>query len=338
MRLVLLFAFLATFASAESIAITHVTVIDATGRAAQPEMTVIVAGERIAAIGPSKEAKVPRGAHAVDGRSKFLIPGLWDMHVHGATDGRATQSYPLYLANGVLGVREMFGPPDAGAWRVQHAASDKPSPAIFLAEQASLRSRETVGMIIDSRKWINMSTTHPSWSVRLARAADMPALHALIEASVRGLQAMDYTPAQIEGALGTVLGLDTQLIRDQTYFVAEPIPVVESAARKLVACGGWSKRKTLFGADRGPGREPGLLDPAKDAAKVRAIFVHPDFARLWLGRPYGILRENTVTVLMDPPHQFFEQRLDIVNQFGGLLLVPGLPDRAERHHSSTSGS
>jgi hypothetical protein len=133
MRLVLLFAFLATFASAESIAITHVTVIDATGRAAQPEMTVIVAGERIAAIGPSKEAKVPRGAHVVDGRGKFLIPGLWDMHVHGATDGRATQSYPLYLANGVLGVREMFGPPDAGAWRVQHAASDKPSPAIFLA-------------------------------------------------------------------------------------------------------------------------------------------------------------------------------------------------------------
>lgn len=128
-----------------------------------------------------------------------------------------------------------------------------------------------------------MSTTHPSWSVRLARAADMPALHALIEASVRGLQAKDYTPAQIEGALGTVLGLDTQLIRDQTYFVAETIPVVESAARKLVACGGWSKRKTLFGADRGPGREPELLDPAKDAAKVRAIFVHPDFARLGLG-------------------------------------------------------
>jgi imidazolonepropionase-like amidohydrolase len=130
---VFLFAFLATFASAESIAITHVTVIDATGRPAQPEMTVIVAGERIAAIGPSKKAKVPRGAHIVDGSGKFLIPGLWDMHTHGATDRRATQSYPLYLANGVLGVREMFGPPDAGAWRVQHASSDKPSPTIFLA-------------------------------------------------------------------------------------------------------------------------------------------------------------------------------------------------------------
>jgi len=62
-----------------------------------------------------------------------------------------------------------------------------------------------VWMITDSRKWIGMSTTQQSWSVRLARETDMPALHALIEASVRGLQASDYTPAQIEGALGTVL-------------------------------------------------------------------------------------------------------------------------------------
>jgi GNAT superfamily N-acetyltransferase len=128
-----------------------------------------------------------------------------------------------------------------------------------------------------------VSQTHPSWSIRLAREADIPALDLLIEASVRGLQAKDYTPAQIEGALGTVLGLDTQLISDETYFVAETVRVNESAVPKLAACGGWSRRKTLFGADRGPGREPELLDPAKDAAKVRAIFVHPKFARRGLG-------------------------------------------------------
>jgi GNAT superfamily N-acetyltransferase len=121
-----------------------------------------------------------------------------------------------------------------------------------------------------------MAMPDNSCTIRLAREADIPALHALIEASVRGLQAGDYTPAQIEGALGTVLGLDTQLIRDQTYLVAE-------ASGMLAACGGWSKRKTLFGADRGPGREPDLLDPATDAAKVRAIFVHPAFARRGLG-------------------------------------------------------
>jgi GNAT superfamily N-acetyltransferase len=115
-------------------------------------------------------------------------------------------------------------------------------------------------------------------ALRHATEADVGALHALIEASVRGLQANDYTPAQIEGALGTVLGIDTQLIADRTYFVAESV-----SDKRLAGCGGWSKRKTLFGADRGPGREPELLDPATDAAKVRAIFVHPDFARQGLG-------------------------------------------------------
>lgn len=122
-----------------------------------------------------------------------------------------------------------------------------------------------------------------SFALRLATEDDVLALHALIEASVRGLQAGDYTPAQIEGALGTVLGLDTQLIRDRTYFVAESLPSNTRGIRLLAGCGGWSKRRTLFGADRGPSREPDLLDPAIDAAKVRAIFVHPDFARQGLG-------------------------------------------------------
>jgi GNAT superfamily N-acetyltransferase len=126
-----------------------------------------------------------------------------------------------------------------------------------------------------------MPTPQSDWRIRLATEDDIPALHALIEASVRGLQAADYTPAQIEGALGTVLGLDTQLIRDQTYYLVQAIsPQGETA---IAGCGGWSKRKTLFGADHGPGREPDLLDPAMDAAKIRAIFVHPAFARRGLG-------------------------------------------------------
>jgi GNAT superfamily N-acetyltransferase len=143
-----------------------------------------------------------------------------------------------------------------------------------------------------------------TFRLRLATEEDIPALHRLIEASVRGLQTEDYTQAQIEGALGTVLGLDTQLIRDGTYLVAEAVGgseertsganALSSSAdsdvraealtyRPLAGCGGWSKRKTLFGADRGPGRAPELLDPATDAAKVRAIFVHPKFARQGLG-------------------------------------------------------
>jgi len=117
------------------------------------------------------------------------------------------------------------------------------------------------------------------FSIRLATPADIPVLHQLIEQSVRGLQTNDYTPAQIEGALGHALGLDTQLIEDQTYFIAEP----SAQPGTLAGCGGWSFRKTLFGSDHGPHRTAESLDPASDAAKIRAIFVHPDFARRGLG-------------------------------------------------------
>jgi N-acetylglutamate synthase-like GNAT family acetyltransferase len=113
-------------------------------------------------------------------------------------------------------------------------------------------------------------------TLRLARSEDIPALTALIAASVRILQAADYNASQREGALATVYGVDTQLIADGTYFVAE-------IDGQMVACGGWSKRKTLFGADHCAGREDALLDPAKDAAKIRAFFVHPNWARRGIG-------------------------------------------------------
>jgi GNAT superfamily N-acetyltransferase len=120
-----------------------------------------------------------------------------------------------------------------------------------------------------------------AFHVRLAVNADIPVLHTLIESSVRVLQAGDYTPAQIEGALGTVLGLDTQLIKDETYFVIE---AQSPGGQKIIsACGGWSKSKTLFGSDHADLREPELLDPIVDAAKIRAFFVHPDWARRGLG-------------------------------------------------------
>jgi len=118
-----------------------------------------------------------------------------------------------------------------------------------------------------------------TFSIRTATPADIPALHALIELSVRNLQQHDYTPQQIEGALGHALGLDTQLIEDATYFIAEPI----DSPGQLAGCGGWSYRKTLFGSDHGPNRETSFLDPTTDAAKIRAIFIHPKYARKGLG-------------------------------------------------------
>jgi GNAT superfamily N-acetyltransferase len=128
--------------------------------------------------------------------------------------------------------------------------------------------------------------------VRLAEAHDIPLLRELIEASVRGLQARDYSAAQLEKALRTVYGVDTQLISDGTYFAAEADEAGDakdsnreefSAISRLVGCGGWSKRKTLYGGDQFSDREDSLLDPTKDAAKIRAFFVHPAWARRGIG-------------------------------------------------------
>lgn len=116
--------------------------------------------------------------------------------------------------------------------------------------------------------------------IRVATEQDIPALGALIAASVRGLQAGDYSAAQIEGALGNALGLDTQLVSDKCYFVA--VTEIDSGMVP-VGCGGWSYRKTLFGSDHGPGRESELLDPVTEPARIRAIFVHPAWARRGIG-------------------------------------------------------
>lgn len=118
--------------------------------------------------------------------------------------------------------------------------------------------------------------------LRKAVAADVARLQEVIEASVRGLQAADYSPAQIEGALQSVYGVDSQLIADGTYFVAE-IAEPNTGQVHIVGCGGWSKRKTLYGGDQYAEREDSLLDPLRDAAKIRAFFVHPNWARQGIG-------------------------------------------------------
>ncbi len=125
-----------------------------------------------------------------------------------------------------------------------------------------------------------MDVSRVNVHIRKAAVADIPRLREIIEASVRGLQANDYSPTQLEGALRCVYGVDSQLIADGTYLVAEDISQPDPT---IVACGGWSKRKTLYGGDQYARREDSLLDPAKDAAKIRAFFVHPKFARRGIG-------------------------------------------------------
>ena len=110
------------------------------------------------------------------------------------------------------------------------------------------------------------------YRIRRATLEDRAALERLIAESARGLSRGDYTGEQVEAAIASVFGVDTDLIHDGTYHVAE-------AGDEPIGCGGWSKRRTLFGGDRYGARDSGYLDPRTEPAKIRAFFVRPDWAR-----------------------------------------------------------
>ena len=112
---------------------------------------------------------------------------------------------------------------------------------------------------------------------RLATDHDIPAIAALIPVSARALSAGLYTERQIERAITYIFGVDSQLIADGTYYVA-------AHGDRIVGCGGWSKRATLYGGDQMKATADPLLDPTRDAARLRAFFVHPDWTRQGIGR------------------------------------------------------
>jgi predicted N-acetyltransferase YhbS len=115
-------------------------------------------------------------------------------------------------------------------------------------------------------------------TIRPARAQDLPAIEALIARSARALSVDFYTEAQVASLLTHVFGADSQLVRDGTYYV------IETPSGDLAAVGGWSRRRTLYGGDRMKPVEDPLLEPGREPARIRAFFVHPDWARRGLGR------------------------------------------------------
>ncbi|MGH6934132.1 MAG: GNAT family N-acetyltransferase [Dongiaceae bacterium] len=118
--------------------------------------------------------------------------------------------------------------------------------------------------------------THPALHHRLARHDDIPALTGIMNLAIAELLKPYLNQTEI-AASRALMGLDSQLIEDGTYFVIEQDDA-------LAGCGGWSRRATMYGGDRSPGRDGALLDPARDAARVRAMYTHPDFVRRGVGR------------------------------------------------------
>jgi GNAT superfamily N-acetyltransferase len=119
-------------------------------------------------------------------------------------------------------------------------------------------------------------TGTPALSHRLARATELAELRTLMVASIQELVGAYLDPARVEASF-EIMGVDTQLIEDGTYFVVE-------CDHRIVGCGGWSRRATLFGGDHSAGRNARLLDPATEPARVRAMYTHPDFVRRGVGR------------------------------------------------------
>ncbi len=163
-----------------------------------------------------------------------------------------------------------------------------------------------------------------SWQLRPARMEDVPSLEQLIPLSVRTLQAPYYSAAQMAAAMGPVFGVDRQLISDGTYFVVEDAGVI-------IGCGGWSRRKSLFGADTARAGEDAMLDPATDPARIRAFFIHPDWARRGIGRTILTACESAIVAAGFP-------QAELVATLAGepLYLVCGYSE-AERYEIPMSG-
>ena len=111
---------------------------------------------------------------------------------------------------------------------------------------------------------------------RVATLEDLEALSVVMDAAIGELQEEFLTPEQVESSRA-IMGIDTQLVKDDTYFVVE-------CDGQIAGCGGWSRRATLYGGDQTPGRDPELLDPSADPARVRAMYTNPVFARQGVGR------------------------------------------------------
>ena len=138
------------------------------------------------------------------------------------------------------------------------------------AARAACEKRATATALL-FRRHLSGVLTH-----RLAERSDLDSLRALIDAAIAELQKGFLDDRQIASSRA-IMGLDTQLIDDGTYFVV-------ASDGELAGCGGWSRRATLYGGDQSPGRDAALLDPAKDAARIRAMYTHPGHIRKGVGR------------------------------------------------------
>ncbi|MFN6963538.1 MAG: amidohydrolase family protein [Pyrinomonadaceae bacterium] len=229
-----------TIPPVRTLVLTHVTVIDVTGAPSSCDMTVIVEGNRIAAVGKASKIKIPKDAQVVDARGKFLIPGLWDMHVHTLREERVGTFFPLFIANGVTGVRDMAMPLGnlelLKQWRKEIQDGRRVGPRIFASGPI------LGGAIPQIRFPISTEAEARQAVVTLKqRGADFIKVHSLLprplffvvadEARKQGLTFVGHVPASVTAAEASDAG---QKSMEHLYGILESCSANEAEVRKEV--------------------------------------------------------------------------------------------------------
>jgi len=192
----------------QQLVFTHVTVISATGAPAQPDMTVVLAGARIAAIGTSRSVSIPKRARVVDAKGKFLIPGLWDMHAHiggeeGDDDNKEKAYLALWLANGVTGIRIMDGLPAHHRWRKQMEEGSLLAPRMVIASRIIGGEMSAA----EARQLVRKAKQEGADFVKVHDGVPRDAYFALVdEARKSGLPVEGHVPESITAAEASVAG------------------------------------------------------------------------------------------------------------------------------------
>lgn len=229
------------------IAITHVTVIDATGAPAKADTTVVITDGRISSIGPSAQLKTPEAAQIVDATGKFLIPGLWDMHVHWYLE----RYLPLFIANGVTGVRQMWGVPLHQQWRDRIERGELVGPRMVIASK-----------IVDGPK--------PIWPGSTTASDENQGREAVVEAKRTGA---DFIKVYSLLPREAFLGIADEAKKQGISFAGHvPLSVALSEASDM----GMKSVEHLTGVFSAcSSREDELLKAAREAVDAAAISENP---------------------------------------------------------------
>lgn len=356
---VLLSMLLCPFGWADALVIQRVTVIDATGKPAQSGMTVVIKQDHIAAVGPWKKVKAPARAQIVDGRGAFLIPGLWDMHVHGFTTepgsrlGDTTWTYPLYLVNGVVGVRVMWGPENANAWRAQHTRDDKLLPSAYIASpiidgpKPTWPGSVTVVDAAQARAAVDRYQTNGADFIKVYSGLSRESYFAIAdEARERGISFVGHVPDAIrveeasdagqksmEHLLGLAVGASSE---EETLFAVKYVQPGDFLRRDLRAEATYdeSKAAALFARfiKNGTWQCPTLVVNRSYAHFDDGNFMHPEWLKyvpsgardFWKDFSENNVKQRTAKI-WDDAHREFPEELKLVGRMfrAGVGILAG---------------